>query len=80
MFKPIDLDKLVVTKECCDWILPVIREHKFSDTSYEQEAVDQVLNRVMRLEKALITIRDDRSPPWDNMDHKEVARKALEAR
>lgn len=48
------LKDLKITKECCDWLDPIMKQHKFSDTSYEQSAVDNVLNKVMMLEKAAL--------------------------
>lgn len=43
--------KLDITKECCDWLEPIVRD--LPDSSYERSAVDAVLNHVMSLEKKL---------------------------
>lgn len=47
-----DLKELPITKECCDWLAPIVKD--LPDSSYERSAVDAVLNLVMKLEnKAL---------------------------
>jgi len=49
-----DMKELKITKECCDWLAPFTVG--FPDSSYEQSAVDAVLNHVMKLEKTNIEL------------------------
>lgn len=47
--------EMIITKECCDWLNPIVKD--LPDTSYEQSAVDAVLNHVMKLEQKVHTLR-----------------------
>jgi len=46
-----NLEDLVITKECCDWLTPIVKD--LPETSYEQSATDAVINHVKELEKKL---------------------------
>lgn len=47
------MSRISVTQECQGWLIPILKQHNFSDTSYEKQAVDLVLYRVKELEQKL---------------------------
>lgn len=53
------MEDLPITKECCDWLAPIVKD--LPDSCYESSAVDAVLNHVMKLEKEIIKLRNKAS-------------------